>query len=67
MHSLIEFEPAPEQPGLRAHKRFVDAFDRGLRVRAAGDTIALAPPLIIERAEIDELIGTMTSVLRSAN
>ena len=63
----IEFEPAPGAPGKRAHARFVEAFNSGLLVRATGDTIALAPPLIIEKREIDELIGVMRKVLQSAD
>ncbi len=63
----IEFEPAPGEPGKRAHMRFIEAFRNGLLVRATGDTIALAPPLIIERSEIDELIDVMQKVLKSTN
>jgi len=63
----IEFEPAPGAPGKRAHARFVEVFNSGLLVRATGDTIALAPPLIIEKREIDELIGVMRKVLQSAD
>jgi len=63
----IEFEPAPGAPGQRAHTRFVEAFNKGLLVRATGDTIALAPPLIIEKTEIDQLIGIMAAVLRAPN
>jgi beta-alanine--pyruvate transaminase len=36
-------------------------------VRATGDVIALAPPLIIEKNEIDELIDVLTKVLKSPN
>ena len=32
--------------------------------RVTGDTIALSPPLIISRAQIDELAGTIGKVLR---
>jgi beta-alanine--pyruvate transaminase len=61
----IEFEPMAGEPGRRAHARFVAAFDSGILVRATGDTIALAPPLIIEKAEIDELVGVLADVLKS--
>ena len=61
----IEFDPIAGEPGRRAHARFVEAFNRGILVRATGDTIALAPPLIIEKSEIDELIEVLTGVLKS--
>jgi len=63
----IEFAPIEGAPGRRAHARFLEAFQRGLLVRATGDVIALAPPLIISKEEIDELIGIMADVLRSVS
>jgi len=60
----IELEPIEGEPGKRAHARFVEAFRRGVLVRATGDTIALAPPLIINKMEIDELIDVVRSALK---
>ena len=51
----------------RAHARFVEAFNRGLLVRATGDIIALSPPLIIEKKEIDQLVDILSGVLKSAD
>ena len=34
---------------------FHRCFDTGLLVRATGDILALSPPLILERAHIDEM------------
>jgi beta-alanine--pyruvate transaminase len=34
-------------------------------VRAAGDIIAMSPPLIIEKNQIDQLIETMGKVLKA--
>ena len=31
-------------------------FDTGLIMRAVGDTMIIAPPLVISKAEIDELV-----------
>ena len=61
----IELDPAPGEPGKRAYTRFVEALNSGLLVRATGDVLALAPPLIVEKSEIDELIDVLTKVLRS--
>ena len=63
----IEFDPLPREPGKRAHARFVEAFERGLLVRATGDIIALSPPLIIEKKEIDQLVEILANVLKTAN
>ena len=63
----IEFDPIPGAPMKRAHARFVEAFNRGLLVRATGDTIALSPPLIIEKKEIDQLFDILSGVLKTAD
>jgi beta-alanine--pyruvate transaminase len=33
-------------------------------IRTTGDIIALSPPLIISKAQIDELVGTLADALR---
>jgi len=63
----IEFDPIQGEPGKRAHTRFVEAFERGLLVRATGDIVALSPPLVIEKKEIDQLIDILSGVLKTAN
>jgi beta-alanine--pyruvate transaminase len=63
----IEFEPIPDEPGKRAHTRFVEAFNRGLLVRATGDIIALSPPLIIGKKEIDQLFDILSGVLKTVD
>jgi beta-alanine--pyruvate transaminase len=63
----VEFEPDPAQPGKRAFDRFVQAFEQGLLVRQTGDIIALSPPLIITKDEIDQLFDIFAKVLKTAN
>jgi beta-alanine--pyruvate transaminase len=48
--------------GLEAH---VKAFEKGTYLRVTADTIALAPPLIIQKTEIDQLFGTVREVLKT--
>jgi beta-alanine--pyruvate transaminase len=60
----IELEPRAERPGTRAWDVFLECFNAGVLIRATGDTIALSPPLIIERAQIDQLFEVLTRVLR---
>jgi beta-alanine--pyruvate transaminase len=60
----IELDPLPGKPTARAFQAFLDCFERGVMVRTTGDTIALSPPLIIERSHVDELFGTLGDVLR---
>jgi beta-alanine--pyruvate transaminase len=60
----IELEPIAGEPTKRAFSAFLDAFESGLLIRTTGDIIALSPPLIIEKAHIDQLFGTLREVLQ---
>jgi beta-alanine--pyruvate transaminase len=60
----VELAPIPGQPTARAFKAFLDAYDAGILIRTTGDIIAMSPPLIISEAQIDELIGTLRTVLQ---
>ncbi|WP_347717943.1 aspartate aminotransferase family protein [Sphingomonas sp.] len=59
----IELEPRPGAPTKRATELFHACFDHGLLVRATGDIIALSPPLIVSKAQIDEMVGIITAML----
>ncbi len=61
--AAIEFAPRPGAVGARGFDAHVKAFEQGLYMRVTGDIIALAPPLIIEKAQIDELFATLREVL----
>ena len=61
----IELEPRLEKPTVRAYDVFVKAYEKGLLIRTTGDIIALSPPLIIEKNQIDQIFDILTSVLRA--
>jgi len=61
----IELEPIAGQPTKRAFSAFVKAFETGILIRTTGDIIAMSPPLIISKAQIDELIGTLGGILKT--
>jgi beta-alanine--pyruvate transaminase len=63
--AAIELEPAPGRPGARGFAAFLQCFERGVMTRASGDTLAFSPPLIITRAQVDEIAGTLDKVLRN--
>ena len=60
----IELAPLTGQPGKRAFDVFLDCWERGVLIRTTGDTIALSPPLIIERAQIDQIVGCIGDALK---
>ena len=61
----IELDPIAGEPTKRAFNAFLKAYDDGLLIRTTGDIIAMSPPLIISKAQIDELIGKLGSILKS--
>jgi beta-alanine--pyruvate transaminase len=63
----IDLEPIPGKPGARAFSAFTKAYESGLLVRTTGDTIALSPPLIVEKAQIDFIAETVRDVLKTVH
>lgn len=59
----IELEPIAGEPTKRAFTAFLKAYESGLLIRTTGDIIALSPPLIVSKAEIDELFDKLRKVL----
>ncbi len=60
----IELEPMAGEPTRRAFTAFLNAFENDLLIRTTGDIIALSPPLIIEKGQIDFLFDTLSDVLK---
>jgi len=61
----IELDSIPGKSGARAFEVFLKCFwDKGVLIRTTGDIIALSPPLIIEKSQIDELFGAIADVLK---
>ncbi|MEO8203710.1 MAG: aspartate aminotransferase family protein [Betaproteobacteria bacterium] len=59
----IELTPREGAAGQRAFEAFTKAFDKGVLIRVTADTIAVSPPLIVEKAQIDQIVGTISEVL----
>jgi beta-alanine--pyruvate transaminase len=62
----IELSPLPGAPAKRAFDIFLDLYERGLLIRTTGDTIALSPPLIIEKGQIDQIVDMLSGALKRA-
>ena len=62
----IELAPLPGEPTKRAFGIFLDLYAKGLLVRTTGDTVALSPPLIIERGQIDQIVDLLRGAIRRA-
>ena len=60
----IELESRPGAATARALEVFDRCYDKGVLIRVTGDIIALSPPLIIEKTQIDQIVETIRSALR---
>jgi len=61
----IELAPIAGKPGARAYDVYLKCFERGLLVRQTGDILALSPPLIVEKSQIDDMFGLLREVLKT--
>ena len=59
----IDLAPRDGAPGARGYAAMVAAFEAGAMIRATGDTLALAPPLIVQPAEIERLVEIVRGVI----
>ena len=59
----VEFAPREGKPGARAYEAFVKCLERGVLVRATGDTLAISPPLIVDAAQIARIFDTIAEAL----
>ncbi len=60
----VELSPIAGVPGKRAFDIFMECFHKGIMVRPAGETLVLAPPYIVEKSHIDELVGTLAAAIK---
>jgi beta-alanine--pyruvate transaminase len=65
--AAIELAPRTGAPGARALDAHVKAWEKGAYIRVAADIIALAPPLIIAKNDIDRLFGIVREVLKATD
>ena len=63
----IQLESRPNAPGARAMEVFTRCFEQGLLIRVTGDTIAMSPPFIVERRQIDRIMETLRGVISAVD
>jgi len=61
----VELEPRKGEPTLRALDVFRHCFANGVLVRTTGDIIALTPSLIIEPAQIGQIVEALGKALKA--
>jgi beta-alanine--pyruvate transaminase len=63
----VQLQAREGEPGKRAMDVVLQAYERGVLLRWTGDTIAIAPPFIIEREQIDQIVRTLKGILQTIN
>jgi beta-alanine--pyruvate transaminase len=61
----IELGPRPGAATARAFECYLKCFEQGVLIRSTADILALSPPLIVEKAEIDRIFATIGEVLKT--
>ncbi len=62
----IELEPIAGKPAARAYDVFLRMYEKGVLVRTTGDTVALSPPLVISKPQINQIFDTLGDLLKDA-
>jgi len=62
----IELEPRGGEPAKRGFDVFLGCYEDGVLVRTTGDTVALSPPLIVEKPQIDRMVETVVRNIKAA-
>jgi len=64
--AAVDLASRPDAVGRRGYDAMEKAFhDEGVMVRAAGDTLAVTPPLTVSEAQIGEIFGKLSSVIKA--
>jgi beta-alanine--pyruvate transaminase len=59
----VELEAVPGRAGKFAQAVHTHCFDRGVMVRAVGESVVMSPPLVIERAQVDRIVEALSEAL----
>ncbi|HXX84407.1 MAG TPA: aspartate aminotransferase family protein [Casimicrobiaceae bacterium] len=62
MFAAVDVQPAGA-PGSRGHALQKKLFDSGLHLKATGDCVIVAPPLIAEKAHVDAIVDILRNTL----
>jgi beta-alanine--pyruvate transaminase len=63
--AALDLQPTPGQPGLRALRIFERGLEDGVLLRFAGDTIALGPPFISTKPQLENMVEVLRNLIRS--
>jgi beta-alanine--pyruvate transaminase len=59
----VELASRPDAPGARAFDVLLKCWEKGVLVRTSGDNVAVAPPLIVEKGQIEQIFTTLREAI----
>ena len=62
--AAVELSSIAGLPGKRAYDIFIECYHKGVLVRPAGENLVLAPPYIVEKSQIEQMVGTLGDAIR---
>ena len=62
--AAVELAPIAGSPGKRAYDVFLECYHHGALVRPAGDVLVMAPPYVVERKQIETMVGVLADAIR---
>ncbi|MDH3231949.1 MAG: aspartate aminotransferase family protein [Alphaproteobacteria bacterium] len=62
----VELAPREGEPAKRGYDVFLGCYEDGVLVRSTADTIAMSPPLIVEKPQIDTMVETLAQNIKAA-
>jgi beta-alanine--pyruvate transaminase len=62
--AAVELSSVAGLPGKRAYDVFMTCFHQGVLVRPAGENVVLAPPYIVEKAQIGQMVDVLANAIR---
>ena len=60
----VELSSMAGAPGKRAYDIFLDCYHHGVLVRPAGENLVVCPPYIVEKSQIDQIVGTLAASIK---
>jgi beta-alanine--pyruvate transaminase len=60
----VELASLPGLAGKRAYDVFLDCFHQGVLVRSAGDNLVLAPAYVVNKAQIEQMVGVLAAAIK---
>ncbi|MEC8427313.1 MAG: aminotransferase class III-fold pyridoxal phosphate-dependent enzyme, partial [Pseudomonadota bacterium] len=61
--AAVELDAVAGRVGTLGPAAMAELWQQGVMVRGIGDAIAMSPPLIIEKPQIDRIVNTLSDVL----